>query len=92
MYKDGDGKQFSFPPPNACVQEYIDNEVITTSKRGSIDDTLPDWYIQLKRIQARQPSTTTIHNSAIPNVAATPKPKGSKKIDAAATHRCCCNS
>ena len=51
-YRDHDGKVFSFPPPNASVQQFIDDEVLSSGMpRGAVDTSLPGWFPQLVRIQ-----------------------------------------
>ncbi|KAL7552028.1 hypothetical protein ACHAWF_017126 [Thalassiosira exigua] len=52
IYRDEEGKSFPFPPPNANVQRFIDEEIPSTGlARGAIDDTLPDWFRILVRLQ-----------------------------------------
>ena len=47
-YKDADGKVFSFPPPNASVQRFINQEITV-----EYDDALPLWVISQVRRQRR---------------------------------------
>ncbi|KAL7549609.1 hypothetical protein ACHAWF_013483 [Thalassiosira exigua] len=52
-YRDEEGKVFSFPPPNASVQKFIDEEILPSgsSARGTVDDSLPGWFRKLTRLQ-----------------------------------------
>ena len=51
-YRDGDGKVFSFPPPNSSVQQFIDEESLSSGNlRGEYDNSLPGWVRILARMQ-----------------------------------------
>ena len=74
-YTDDEGKQFSFPPPNARIQDYIDNEIPRDHEycRGGFDNDLPQWAVKLARLQYNsllQPTPTT--SSAVNVVRPTP--------------------
>ena len=47
-YHDAEGKAFSFPPPNASVQRFVDQEITVEH-----NDDLPLWVRPLSRLQRR---------------------------------------
>ena len=58
VYRDTEKKAHSFPPPNASVQRFIDEECISSGLvRGEYDDSLPDWVGLLVRQQRGVGST-----------------------------------
>ena len=50
VYKDSDNKSFPFPPPNASVTKFIEEEAL---HHGSRSDPLPRWVALLARQQER---------------------------------------
>jgi len=59
IYKDDDGKTFAYPPPNANIQQFIDQEILSSRQaRGGYDDSLPSWVRTISRAQIE--STETI--------------------------------
>lgn len=51
-YRDGDGKNFEFPPPNGKIQNFIDTEIPSPAyARGGYDDALPSWLKGMARQQ-----------------------------------------
>ena len=47
-YRDNDLVNFDFPPPNANVQLYIDEEISTPTPTN--DDSLPTWVKDVARV------------------------------------------
>ena len=59
-FRDDDGKLFSFPPPNANIQHFIDEETLSFGfSRGGFDDSLPSWV----RVMARLQQSATLDDS-----------------------------
>ena len=51
-HRDSDGKAFSFPPPNGNIQQFIDEENLSSGLcRGEYNNFLPDWVRVLDRLQ-----------------------------------------
>ena len=52
-YKDDDGINHNFPPPNGKIQDYIDKEITPFGySRGGYDDTLPPWVNEASNVYA----------------------------------------
>lgn len=76
-YRDNDLVNFDFPPPNANVQLYIDEEIPTFEySRGGYDDSLPSW---VKGVVTVQMNTQTTPLPPPSNVS-TPKKSNGLKV------------
>ena len=64
-FRDADSKLFSFHPPDANIQHFIDEEILSSGfSRGGVDDTLPDWVRILTRLQQTAgENAATQHNN-----------------------------
>ena len=80
QYRDAEGKVFTFPPPNASVQGFIDAEI-----RGNCDTSLPPWVPRLVRLQRRASEAGRLL-SPPPKEITPPRVRNSKK-GAARTER-----
>lgn len=87
-YKDADGKPFPFPPPNARIQDFIDNEIPAYgySRGGSYDDSLPSWVAAIiKKCEGDDETPTTKvnrpkrGNKLRKTAAVTPSPRPPRK-------------
>eukprot|EP00573_Skeletonema_grethae_P000959 CAMPEP_0201689626 /NCGR_PEP_ID=MMETSP0578-20130828/3186_1 /ASSEMBLY_ACC=CAM_ASM_000663 /TAXON_ID=267565 /ORGANISM="Skeletonema grethea, Strain CCMP 1804" /LENGTH=365 /DNA_ID=CAMNT_0048174325 /DNA_START=17 /DNA_END=1114 /DNA_ORIENTATION=+ len=86
-YRDADRKIFAFPPPNANIQDFIDNEIPAYGySRGRYDDSLPRWaalMVKCEEVEDETP-TTKVNTSQRGNkqrktAAATPSPRPPQK-------------
>ena len=73
-YRDVEGKSFPFPPPNASVQRFIDEEVMVVR-----DDALPPWVCGQVRLQ---------RGAAAPAASLTPPPKEITPVRSRTKRRC----
>lgn len=65
-YSDSEGKIFSFPPPNANIQQFIETEVTpSVLARGSYDDTLPRWVRELANLQRSESTPPPLHRLSL---------------------------
>ncbi len=87
-YWDADGKRFDYPPPNADIQLFIDNEIPAHGySRGGYDDSLPPWVaIMIKCEEAAEDNTPSTKaatpkrgNKVRKTAAATPSPRPPRK-------------
>ncbi len=54
-YRDEEGKVFRFPPPNASVLRFIDEEIVSSGlTRAVVDESLPAWMPSMVRIQIQE--------------------------------------
>ena len=62
---------FSFPPPNASVQKFIDKEILSSNgmARGAVDDSLPGWFRKLTRLQQASGETPGLGGQGPPHAA-----------------------
>ena len=78
IYRDADGKTFSFAPPNGNIQQYIDEEVLSSGlARGAHDNSLPAWVRTLSRQQ--RDVEGPVHAPAPPRASTTPPPRLPRK-------------
>ena len=72
VYKDRDGKGWNFAPPNHALQDYVDVEIHEYRQqyeycRNGYNDSLPNWFKKLARMQKKDMQITTTEASVTPS-------------------------
>lgn len=72
VYKDRDGKGWNFAPPNHALQDYVNVEIHEYRQqyeycRNGYDDSLPNWFKKLARMQKKDMQISTTEASVTPS-------------------------